>query len=141
MVRLRTKGHGVCLFRFPCQLLFHRLLHAHNDQSSGAGVTGQKMIDAPNAVSPHPIAKTKFGFPSTILGTGIFCYLDGTKVIQIFAVDKRATALSLYRCIYHTFRLQTSTTMRCRVLEKLSVIIIYLWGSSGTKSTITATIY
>jgi hypothetical protein len=60
-------------FDFPCQFLFHRLLHIHHHLSSGAGTIGQLVADVPSglsltpprptyqvdSVSPHPKKQTK----------------------------------------------------------------------------------
>jgi hypothetical protein len=40
-------------FGFPCQLLLHRLLHAHHI-SSGAGAIGQLVADVPSGLKSHP---------------------------------------------------------------------------------------
>jgi hypothetical protein len=41
-------------FGFPCQFSFHRLLHIHHHQSSGAGTTGQLVADVKSGLSPTP---------------------------------------------------------------------------------------
>jgi hypothetical protein len=39
-------GQSFCeYFGFPCQFLFHRLLHIHHQLSSGAGTRGQIVAD------------------------------------------------------------------------------------------------
>jgi hypothetical protein len=48
------------VLRFPCQFIFHRLLHIHHHLSSGAGTIGQLVADVPNGLSltgPHEIEK------------------------------------------------------------------------------------
>jgi hypothetical protein len=40
-------------FGFPCQLLFHRLLHTHN-LSPGASTIGQLVADVPSGLSLTP---------------------------------------------------------------------------------------
>jgi hypothetical protein len=45
-------------FGFPCQFLFHRLLHAHH-LSSGAGTIGQLVADVPSGLSLTPLQETK----------------------------------------------------------------------------------
>jgi hypothetical protein len=43
-------------FCFPCQFLFHRLLHIHHHLSSGAGTIGQLLAEVPSglmSVPPH----------------------------------------------------------------------------------------
>jgi hypothetical protein len=46
-------------FGFPCQFSFHRLLHTHHHQSSGACTTGQTVADMPSGFSLTPPQKTK----------------------------------------------------------------------------------
>jgi hypothetical protein len=47
-------------FGFPCQFLFHRLLHINHHLSSGAGILGQIVADVPSGLmSPHPKKKKK----------------------------------------------------------------------------------
>jgi hypothetical protein len=69
-VRAQVRSCGVCggqsgtwacfleYFGFPCQLLFHRLLHIHH-LSSGAGTIGQLVADVPSGLSPTPPQETK----------------------------------------------------------------------------------
>jgi hypothetical protein len=38
-------------FGFPCQFIFHRLLHIHHHLSSGAGTIGQTVADVPSGLS------------------------------------------------------------------------------------------
>jgi hypothetical protein len=45
-------------FGFPCQFSFHRLLHTHH-LSSGAGIIGQLVADAPSGLSVTPPRETK----------------------------------------------------------------------------------
>jgi hypothetical protein len=40
-------------FGFSCQFSFHRLLHTHH-LSSGAGTTGQLVVDVPSGLSLTP---------------------------------------------------------------------------------------
>jgi hypothetical protein len=45
-------------FGFPCQFLFHRLLHIHDHLSSGAGTIGQLVADVPSGLSLTPPQET-----------------------------------------------------------------------------------
>jgi hypothetical protein len=46
-------------FGFPCQFLFHRLLHIHRHLSSGAGTMGEFVTDVPSGLSLTPPQETK----------------------------------------------------------------------------------
>jgi hypothetical protein len=46
-------------FGFPCQFLFHQLLHIYHHLSSGAGTIGQLMADEPSGLSLIPPQETK----------------------------------------------------------------------------------
>jgi hypothetical protein len=42
-------------FGFPCQSLFHQLLHNHPDLSSGACTIGPEVAGVPSVLSPTPL--------------------------------------------------------------------------------------
>jgi uncharacterized membrane protein len=42
-------------FGFPCQFLFHQLLHNHHHLSSGAGTIGQTVAAVPSGLSLTPL--------------------------------------------------------------------------------------
>jgi hypothetical protein len=46
-------------FDFPCQFLFHRMLHIHHHLSSGPGTIGQIEADVPSRLSLTPPQETK----------------------------------------------------------------------------------
>jgi hypothetical protein len=62
-VRARVRACGICggqmtlgqvfsgYFGFPCQSLFHQLLHNHHHLSSGAGTIGQLVAAVPSGLS------------------------------------------------------------------------------------------
>jgi hypothetical protein len=63
-VGVQVRSCGICGGRsgtgagFPCQLLFHRLLHRHH-LAYGAGTTGQLLADVPNGLTLTPPHETK----------------------------------------------------------------------------------
>jgi hypothetical protein len=46
------------VLRFPCQFLFHRLLHTHHP-SSGVGTIGQLVADVPIGLTPPQETKKR----------------------------------------------------------------------------------
>jgi hypothetical protein len=52
-------------FGFPCQFLFHRLLHSHHHLSSGAGTIGQIVADVPSGLSLTPTQEIKKNYTLT----------------------------------------------------------------------------
>jgi hypothetical protein len=46
-------------FGFPCQFLFHRLLHIYHHLLSGAGTIGQLVADVPSGLSVTQLQETK----------------------------------------------------------------------------------
>jgi hypothetical protein len=58
-------------FDFPCQFLFHRLLHILHHLSSGAGTVGQLVADVPSGLSLTPLQETKNYTILRVLNTSV----------------------------------------------------------------------